>query len=219
MRRVLPILVSALALVAGCRPAPTSTPPPPPPAPTGVIVTPGWATLTPPPTNTPPFDALAVLGRWLFDFRFDFTDGLVIDETYFVLSVGAEVDGAGRVSGRGEFATMVNHAGCDARVTGGRDFWARLSGQVEQDDDGDLFFELTLSPEDTMLEQVYQLYCPDYSEEYASQLLWYALRTAGIESFYLPARPGAHEELAEKITSSTRDELNWHMQVTIRASR
>lgn len=210
------LLALALGLAAGCRPAtpaPTETPAP---APTGVIVNP--YTAAPLATPTLPYDPLAVEGRWLLDFRFDFTEGAIIDQTYFVLAIGADVAQDGAISGRGEVAVTVRDAECAPRVTAGNDFGATLRGRVEAQG-GDVYLVVQLSPEDGMLMQSYEVYCPDTYQAYTSQLLWQALRKANVREFRIPAEPGAEATLTSPIVFPADPALNWEMQVTVRASR
>ncbi len=216
-RAMLAAFTLVLATATGCQqPTPTPTVAPD-TGPVSVIVP--LNTPTPAPTDTPSYNIQQVMGRWLLDFRFDFTKGQIIEHTYFVLSIGADVDITGQISGRGEVATMVDHPGCVARVRSGGDFWARLEGRLEEAGE-DLFLVTQLKPEDGMLLQFYDKLCPDRTHaEYTSQLLWQGLRLAEITEFRIPAQHGARVKLTDSIASPALPALNGDLEVTITVSR
>ncbi|MCZ7544542.1 MAG: hypothetical protein M5R40_13930 [Anaerolineae bacterium] len=218
MRRALCVTLVLVLAAAGCQPATPTPTPAPPPSPQSVIVPLGSP--TPAPTNTPSAAVRALVGRWLLDFRFDFTAGKVIDHTAFLMTAGVEVDESGQFSGRGEVATMVEHHPCEARVLSGGDFWARVTGQVEVDENGDGFLVVQLRPEDGMLLQLYRLSCPDRTTtEFSSQLLWQGLKMAEISAFRIPAEIGAQATYTGSIFSSGIPALNGDLEVTITANR
>ncbi|MBN1284664.1 MAG: hypothetical protein JXB47_04630 [Anaerolineae bacterium] len=227
-RKLLTLCLFLPVLLAGCG-NPTATPFPtatPIPAPTGVIVPLDQMTITPRPTPTLSFDVVPVMGRWLLDFRFEFTNGEILDRLTFSTSMGVEVDGAGKFSGRGEMSVTPFKSSCDVTTLEGGAFWVTVSGYVEpapEDERAEgeegaegqpLRFVAELTPEDGLLYQTYQAICPDSTFEFQSQVLWQALRSLNLRTFYAPARVGGHTVTAYEIRSPVQKELNHDLEVT-----
>jgi hypothetical protein len=218
-----------IALAAGCNGKdPTATPtespsPTPVPNPTRVVVL-SDATATPRPTPTLYFDITPAIGQWLIDFRFEFTEGEIIEETTISFAASVEVDGTGQFAGRGEASVSVRHPGCNVRVLEGSNFIVKVNGRVvtQQEENSDvvnLFLEFGIDPESRPEVQVYERQCGDEIITYRSQLLWQALQLAELEPFRLPVEYPLHETFTADIESATQEQLNYHVEATVYLGR
>jgi hypothetical protein len=169
------------------------------------------------------FDIAPAIGRWLIDFRFEFTEGEIIEETTISFIVSVEVDGTGQFSGRGEASVSARHPRCNVRVLEESNFMIEVSGRVtpERYEDGtmELFLEFEVDPEDRPEAQVYERQCGEEIITYRSQLLWQALQLAELEPFQLPVVYPLHETFSADIESETQEQLNYHMEATIYLGR
>ncbi len=217
-------LLSIVLVAAGCKPAPTPVPTATPlPAPTGVFVQYEPGTPVPEAAATLSYDIVPLMGQWLLDFTFDFTGGTVIDQTTFGMSFGFWVDASGKFSGQGEMSVTASNPECDVHVVEGDVFNVNIEGYVEHvDEEGqgaETFFVVELVPEDGMLMQHYEMYCPSEFIAYKSQLLWEGLRQAEAKSFRIPAVLGTRQTFSYEVTSATQDYMNYRMESTVYVGR
>lgn len=225
MRRLILFPVVALLMAACVSPEEPPPPPPPqnPPPPTEafVIVTlPPAATPTEPTAPEPAFDVSPYLGQWQLNFRYQFDDGAVIQQTRFVGGVLVQVDRDASVFGQGTLIVSVRHDGCFAQVLDGEEVAVTVEGDIRQGQTGlELAFELR--PDNPRQVQRYRLACPAFTEpvEFEQQTLWLALNALRTMPYTMPLQPGFLHQDTVDVGGPTGQQLEGTLTTEIRLIR
>ncbi|NLX11922.1 MAG: hypothetical protein GXY36_19925 [Chloroflexi bacterium] len=197
------LAVLLLAALSACGEEPTATPPTPltpvamgtlaptqPPVVTRIVAPP--PTFTPTPAPTLAYEVEAVAGRWILFLDLQLRNTDYVDELNYYGAAELIVDLNGTVSGQGIFEPAPFDQECDAQVLDGSPPLNFTLTGTTFEQDGQIWADFTLVPEQPRLVENYALVCPDFEDIRPSDrpILWPTLASLNLTRWQLALESG-----------------------------
>jgi len=186
-----------------------------------IVTLPPRASNTPVPSATVPYDMLRYNGDWVVSLRVSILGHPRFNDVRYSGVGRLNVTPQGKVTGSISFATRAVQPLCTIAIRSTKQLSASISGNLVLGDDGRVYAQITLRPDDPMQATQFEMLCdkPVYETIRTENMLWPALQAARDLKLMFPIESGYTDTSLADLTGPTGGLLDGTVKIQTEVSR